>query len=242
MKTFQAAVAMVTGLMWVNMAGAVTVSDPTDWTSGWVYSTVETTGVGTANFAVEPVGGNPGARLRSTTITPAAPDTAFGAAVYTGMTLPAPTAGTTFVMKLDTLSGAGGFGQGQAVQALVSQGGSLYQANVGITGFPLNTFTSFTFPGTFGPASFTKIAGPGPATPAFDGVTPTNFGFAVGNNMSATLIQYYDNWSITYAVAAVVPAEPARAIPALSASMLIVLALLVALVAVATRKGWGKPG
>ena len=53
--------------------------------------------------------------------------------------------------------------------------------------------------------------------------------------MSATLIQYYDNWSITFAVAVVVPAEPARPIPALSVAMLMMLALLVALGALAAR-------
>ena len=234
MKTFNAAAAIVAALVWVNTAGAVTVSDPTDWAAGWAYSQVETAGVGTAHFVVEPVGGNPGARLRSTTVTPTGADTAFSAAVYTATTLPAPVAGTPCAMRVDVLSGAGGFGQGQAVQALVSQGGSLYQTSLGVTGFPLNAFTTLTFNGTFNPAAFTRIAGAGPATPAFDGVTPTNFGFAVGNTMSATLVQYYDNWSITFAVA-IAPAAPAIPVPALSDAMLMVLALLVALGAVAAR-------
>lgn len=86
------------------------------------------------------------------------------AALYQAVSVAAPPSGTAFVMKLDVLSGPGGFGGGQAVQALVSQGGSLYQANVGITGWPINSFTTLTFNGTFAPGAFTKVSGPGPAT------------------------------------------------------------------------------
>jgi hypothetical protein len=59
----------------------------------------------------------------------------------------------------------------------------------------------FSFGGTFNAASFTRVAGVGPSTPAFDGVTPTRFGFAAGNNMSATLTQHYDNFRLTVAAA-----------------------------------------
>lgn len=130
-------------------------------------------------------------------------------------------------MKLDVLSGPGGFGGGQAVQALVSQGGSLYQANVGITGWPINSFTTLTFNGTFAPGAFTKVSGPGPATPLFDGVTPTSFGFAYGNSQSATLTQYYDNWNIAFAV--VVAQGTVSAVPTLSDGTLLLLAVVLLL-------------
>jgi hypothetical protein len=93
----------------------------------------------------------------------------------------APPSGTTFVMKIDALSGAGAFGQGQCILALAEQGGSVYGSSVGITGFPLNSFTTLTFSGTFLAGNFSKLTGPGPATTTFDGSTPTRFGFAAGN-------------------------------------------------------------
>ncbi|MEO8740876.1 MAG: hypothetical protein ABI537_14395 [Casimicrobiaceae bacterium] len=205
-------------------SSAATVSDPSDWASGWVYSTIEVSGTGTASFAVLPTGGNPGARLASTTVTPTGADTAFGAALYQPASLAAPTSGTPFVMQLDVLSGAGGFGQGQGVQVLVEQAGSMYQTSVGITGFPFNTFTTLTFNGTFTSSAFVKVSGAGPTNPSFDGVTPTRFGFAVGNNMSATLTQYYDNWNITFTSGVASSAAP---IPILSNAALLMLGLLI---------------
>jgi hypothetical protein len=235
MKISVAVAAAVATALWLNVAKATTVSDPSDWASGWVYSTVEVAGAGTATFTVEPTGGNPGARLNSTTVTPTAADTAFGAALYEAVSVPAPASGTSFVMNLDVLSGPGGFGQGQAVQVLVGQGGSLYQTSVGITGWPIPSFTTLAFTGTFTAGAFTKIAGAGPANPSFDGTTPTSFGFAVGNNMSATLTQYYDNWNITFAPT-VLSASP---IPAASPVTLLLAGALVALVAFGTlRKRW----
>lgn len=232
MKFFVSVVAAMITALWVSVASAITISDPTDWSSGWVYSTIEVAGTGTANFTVEPAGGNPGARLNSTTVTPTGADTAFGAALYQAGSVAAPPSGTSFVMRLDVLSGPGGFGQGQAVQVLVGQGGSLYQTGVGITGWPLNSFTTMTYNGTFTAGAFTKVAGPGPAAPSFDGATPTTFGFAVGNNMSATLTQYYDNWNITFAV----PASAASSIPLLSTELLLILGILVALTAFSVQR------
>lgn len=213
---------------------SVTISDPSDWSSGWVFSTIEIGGVGTASSTVEPTGGNPNARLNATTVTPTATDIAFGAALYQAVSVAAPPSGTAFVMKLDVLSGPGGFGGGQAVQALVSQGGSLYQANVGITGWPINSFTTLRFNGTFTPGAFTKVSGPGPATPSFDGVTPTGFGFAYGNSQSATLTQYYDNWNIAFAV--VVAQGTVSAVPTLSDGTLLLLAGLLSLGAFAALR------
>jgi hypothetical protein len=233
MKIIAAVVTAVSTGLWVGLASAITVSDPTDWTSGWVYSTVEVAGAGTASFTVEPSGGNPGARLNSTTVTPTGADTAFGAAVYQAVTVAAPQSGTSFVMRIDVLSGPGDFGQGQAVQGLIAQAGSLYQTSLGVTGFPFNSFTTLTFSGAFTAGAFTKVSGPGPATPSFDGVTPTSFGFAVGNNKSATLTQYYDNWNITFASSG--PAVSA-VIPTLSNRSLLLLTALVALTALAAKR------
>src|SRR5271166_4924605 len=162
MKIVAAAATAVFTALWAGLASASTISDPTDWTSGWVYSTVEVAGAGTASFTVEPTGGNPGARLNSTTVTPTGADTAFSAAVYQAVTVAAPQSGTPFVMRVDVLSGPGDFGQGQGVQGLVSQGGSVYQTSFGITGFPFNTWTTLSYSGTFTAAAFTKVSGPGP--------------------------------------------------------------------------------
>ena len=196
----------------IGGASGVTIADPSDWSAGWAYSSVDIAGAGSASFAVEPAGGNPGARLASTTVTPTSADTAFSAALYQAVTVPAPMEGVLFSMRVDVQSGPGGFGQGQGVEVLVGQAGSLYRTGVGITGWPLNAFAPLTFDGTFTAATFTRVAGGGPSAPSFDGVTPTTFGFAVGNNMSATLVQYYDNWSLTYSA----PAASAAPIPALS--------------------------
>jgi hypothetical protein len=232
-KRLAAIVTTIAAAFGLHVADATTISDPSDWASGWVYSTVEVAGAGTANFTVEPTGGNPGARLNSTTVTPTGADTAFGAALYQAVSVAAPASGTPFVMKLDVLSGPGDFGQGQAIQVLVGQGGSLYQTGVGITGFPLTPFTTLTFTGTFTAAGFTKISGSGPVTPVFDGVTSTTFGFAVGNNMSGTLTQYYDNWNITIAPSAASSAAP---VPAISKGSLLLLGMLIALAGIAVRR------
>jgi hypothetical protein len=229
MRISAAWVVLVGFAFWAGTASAVTVSDPSDWASGWVYSTVEVSGTGTAGFVVLPAGGNPGARLASTTVTPTGADTAFGAALYQLASFAAPTSGTPFVMHLDVLSGPGGFGQGQGVQVLVEQAGSVYQTSVGITGFPFNTFTTLTFNGTFTSGAFVKVSGAGATNPSFDGVTPTTFGFAVGNNMSATLTQYYDNWNITFTPGAATSAAP---VPILSNAALLMLGLLIAIGAI----------
>jgi hypothetical protein len=233
MKTLGSALAAVAAMLWIGAANAITIFDPTDWASGWVFSFVTITGMGTASIAVEGAGGNPGARVNSTTVTPGASDFAYGTALYQAASVAAPPSGTAFVMNIDALSGAGAFGQGQGILALVEQGGSVYQASVGITGFPLNSFTTLSFNGTFLAGNFSKLTGPGPATPTFDGSTPTRFGFAAGNAQSGTLTQYYDNWNITYALP--VAAAPTN-VPTLSQWGLVVLATLVAFAGAMARR------
>ncbi len=220
----------------VTSAQAVVITDCCDWATGWTFSSYGI-GAGTATAVVEPTGGNPGARLNVTTVTPTPSDTALGTAVLTTATTVAPLPGATFALNLDALSGAGGFGQGQAIQLLVAQGGSVYALPVGVSGFPLATFTTLTFNGTFNAGSFSKISGAGPTTPAFDGATATTYGFAAGNSMSATLTQYYDNFRLTIPSIGGPPPPPppaaAAPIPTLSEWAFLVLALLLAVWGVA---------
>jgi len=203
------------------------VSDCCDWASGWTFSSYGAN-AGTASAVVEGSGGNPGARLNITTVTPGSPDTAFGTAILSAVSTAAPVSGGAFTLSIDVLSGAGAFGQGQAIQLLVEQGGSVYELPLGVTGFPISSFTTETFSGTFAAGAFTRVSGGGPATPTFDGATSTRFGFAAGNNMSGTLTQYYDNFRLT--IPAVVAAGPAQPIPSLSTwSLLALIGLLAAL-------------
>ena len=187
-----------------SAASAQTViTDCCDWASGWTFASYGVNAV-TARAVVVGAGGTPGARLNITTAS-----------------------GGAFTLSLDVLSGAGGFGQGQAIQLLIEQGGSVYALGLGVTGFPIPSFTTQTFSGNFNAGSFTLVSGGGPATPAFDGVTSTRFGFAAGNNMSATLTQYYDNFRLTIPASV---AGAARPIPTLSTwGMLALLGVLAAL-------------
>ena len=239
MRALRMWLAAVLIAVFASPAQAIVIADCCDWASGWVFSSYTAAGVGTATATVEGSGGNPGARLNVTTVTPSGADTAYGTAVLSGVSTAAPISGAAFTLNIDALSGAGGFGQGQGVLLLVEQGGSVYAASLGITGWPLNAFTTLTFAGTFTAGSFTRISGAGPATPAFDGATTTTYGFAAGNNMSATLTQYYDNFRLT------IPSiggggggggGVSAAIPTLSEAGLILLMVLVAGAAALLRR------
>jgi hypothetical protein len=104
----------------------------------------------------------------------------------------------------------------------VEQGGTIYGLPVGITGFPLATFTTLNFSGTFTAASFTRVIGAGPVTPIFDGSVATTFGFAAGNSNSNTLTHYYDNFRLNISTLS----SNAAAIPTLSEGALLVLGSL----------------
>ena len=231
MKRAALAIVLAASLL-STAARALDILDCCDWATGWTFSSYGVN-AGTATATVEASGGNPGARLNVTTVTPTPADTAFATAVLATSTMPAPSSGTPFTLTLDVLSGAGGFGQGQAIQLLVQQGSAVYASALGITGFPLNPFTTLSFGGNFTAASFTLVSGAGPATPSFDGSTPTQFGFAAGNNNSATLTQYYDNFRLT--IASGVPAPAVVAVPTLSQWAIAVLAGLLAAVALLRR-------
>jgi hypothetical protein len=145
---------------------------------GWIFGSY-TVNAGTASVTLEAAGGNPGARLNVTTVTPGASDTATGTAIKPDYSTSAILAGTPFTVTFDVLSGAGAFGQGQGVALLVEQGGAVYATSLGVTNVQAS-FTTLSFGGTFNAASFTLVSGSGPATPDFSGATATRFGLAAG--------------------------------------------------------------
>jgi len=224
-STLVAAIAATCIAMAAGSAQALVVSDCCDWATGWSFSSYAV-GTGTATAVVEGSGGNPGARLNVTTVTATVSDVAFATALLTTSGTAAPNEGTPFTLSIDALSGAGGFGQGQGIALLVQQGGSVYALDVGVTGFPLASFTTLTFSGNFTAASFVRVAGAGPLTPSFDGATTTTYGFAAGNSNSATLTQYYDNFRLTISLPRTGGSGGVSQIPTLSGWAMLVLALL----------------
>jgi len=168
----------------------ITDGDFSTWTFG-------SFGTGTATVTRETTGGNPGARLNVTTSTGGSL-TAFGTALKTDSQVSSALEGLAFTLSLDVLSGAGSFGQGQAIHLLVEQGGTIYTKALGITGVQAS-FSTLQFPGVLTAGSFARQSGAGPATPVFDGSVVTRFGFAAGNSQSGVLTQYYDNFSLDLA-------------------------------------------
>ena len=216
-----------------STASAVVVVNDGDF-SGWILGS-SGVGGGTATTVVEAAGGNPGARLNITTVTSGVSQTAFGTAVKPDFSSSATLTGTPFVVRFDVLSGAGAFGQGQAVQLLVEQGGSLYAMPIGVTGV-VGAFTTVSLGGTFNAASFSLVSGAGPALPNLGGGTATRFGLAAGNTNSATLTQYYDNFVLDLAAAPPPAAPPGSAIPTMSTWALVLLAMLLGTMAALHRR------
>jgi hypothetical protein len=228
MKRLHVLPAFLLALCAVGAQAAVVFNDG-DFTN-WSFGSTATNG-GSATAVVEAAGGNPGARVNVTTVTPAPADTAGGTALKNDYSTTGILTGTPFTLTLDVLSGAGAFGDGQGIYLLVEQSGSLYVAGLGVTGVRAS-FTTLAFPGTFSAASFTRISGAGPATPNLGGGTVTRFGFVAANTGSSTLTQYYDNVRLDIAPVVVPPpASQPTGIPTLSEWSLIGLALLLALVA-----------
>ncbi|MBN2559333.1 MAG: hypothetical protein JXQ75_00180 [Phycisphaerae bacterium] len=159
--------------------------------SAWSFGS-KRFGSGTATVTRETSGGNPGARLKITTVTG---DAAYGIANKADYSTALPLADTPFELQLDVLNKDTAFGQGQRIQLLVEQASSIYAYNLDITGYPLD-WDTLSFSGTFTESSFSRWSGSGPATPDFGGGTPTLFGFAAGNSSSGTLTQYYDNFRL----------------------------------------------
>jgi hypothetical protein len=221
----------------VTAAQAAVVFNDGDFTN-WTFGSA-TLGTGTATAAVEAAGGNPGARVNVTTVTATLTDFGYGTAVKNDFSTTGALQGTPFVLALDVLSGPGSFGQGQGIQLLVEQAGSVYGLGVGITGVQ-GAFTRLTFNGTLNAASFTRVAGAGPVTPNLAGGVATRFGFAAGNSASATLTQFYDNVSLDITpVVAPPPSAPAAPIPTLSQWALMLLAGLLGVATLARLRRAG---
>lgn len=207
--------------------GAIVFNDGdfTNWTFGSFAS-----GGGSATAVVEPAGGNPGARVNVTTVTATVTQSGFGSGVKNDYSTTAQLEGTPVALILDVLSGAGSFGQGQGIQLLVEQSGTVYGLSLGITSVQ-PSFATLNFNGTLTGASFTRISGAGPATPNLGGGVVTRFGFAAGNTNSLTLTQYYDNVRLDLTPVVVPPPPSAASIPTLSQWALILLAGLLGVVA-----------
>ena len=203
--------------------------------SGWSFGSYGMGG--SAKVAVEPAGGNPGARLRVTTATLPS-DTAYATAVKTDFVTNAPLAGVRFTLTLGVRSGDGASDDGQAIALLVEQNGTLYALPVGTTSVHAN-FATLPFSGTLAAGSFTRVAGNGPAQPVLDGSAATRFGFAAGNSGSLTLTQYYDNFGLDIVsprAAELAPTKSVASIPTLSESTLVLLSALLAMTGIACRR------
>ena len=232
MNRVQRVLAVVLTVLPFAAQGAIVFNDGdfTNWSFGSFSS-----GGGSATAVVEPTGGNPGARVNVTTVT----QSGFGSGVKNDYSTTAQLEGTPVALILDVLSGPGSFGQGQAIQLLVEQGGSIYAFSLGITNVQ-PSFATLTFNGTLTGAAFTRVSGAGPATPNLGGGVVTRFGFAAGNSSSQTLTQYYDNVRLDLSPVIVPPPPaPAANIPTLSQWALILLAGLLGFVAVARLRRAG---
>ena len=203
--------------------------------SGWSFGTY---GVGgSATVTVEATGGNPGTQLKVTTATMPS-DTAYATAVKADFVTIAPLAGARFTLTLGVRSGAGAFGDGQAIALLVEQNGSLYALPVGTTSVQ-ESFATLSFGGTLTAGSFTRVTGGGPVRPVLDGSVVTRFGFAAGNSDSLALTQYYDNFGLGIVSVRgpdLQPVETAASIPTLSEGALVLLSALLAMAGM----GWQR--
>jgi hypothetical protein len=194
--------------------------------STWIFGSYGSGG-GTATMTREATGGNPGARLNATTVTPAVTAFGYATALNPGFSTTAPLAGTPVTIALDVLSGPGAFGQGQSILVLIEQGGAVYALDLGFTNVQ-SSFTRLSFSGSLNAASFTLVQGAGPATPNLNGGVVTRFGLATANSASGVLTQYYDNVSLDISPVTVSPTSTAP-IPTLSEWALIGLMAFVAI-------------
>lgn len=181
-------------------AKAATVADGdfSAWSFGSTFNPPST-----ASITREPTGGNPDARLNSSTFSG---PTILGTAIKTDYSSSDALAGVPFTLSLDVLNGPDAFGDGQGVDFLVRQNGTIYSMGLGNTGSTHINWDTLTFNGTFNAGSFADLA-TGAAHPDFSGATPTQFGFGAGNTISSYLTMYYDNFSLQSAALSAIP-EP----------------------------------
>jgi hypothetical protein len=165
--------------------------------SNWSFSAFGENG-GTATPTVFPSGGNPGAYLQILTNTgniSGSGDQAGISAIYLGDSTSAALSGA-FELDLDVTSIGDSGSQGQVIDLMVDQAGTLYSDYLGATGVP-SGWTTEMFHGTFLASDFANLSGSGPAQPDFSGGTQTYFGFFAGNETSNIFAQNYDNFSLS---------------------------------------------
>ncbi|MBM4009699.1 MAG: hypothetical protein FJ285_08930 [Planctomycetes bacterium] len=165
--------------------------------ANWTYGSF-----GTATPTVLASGGNPGARLQSTTVS----GSGSGVLAIYVPAVDVAVEGISFSWSLDVLRGPGSFGQGQAISMIIQQGDSIFLDFLYITGVQ-SVWTTQNFNGTLNAANFTRLTGTGSLN--LSGAVSSRFGFAASNSSSGTLTQYYDNWSLQFGV---IPAPGAIAL------------------------------
>lgn len=193
----------------------ITITDG-DFTN-WSFGSFGTGGSATAMRLT--TGGNPGANIQMMDVSTAGLEGA-SAIKNDFSTSGAPLVGSGFTLSLDVSNGAGAFGNGQQIDLLVEQNGSIYADHLGRTGIGPNppAYYTVTFGGTYTPSAFTRLSGSGPATPDFSGATTTFFGFGAHNINAPSITQNYDNFSLSPAAAAV-PEPPSFLLVALAAPL-----------------------
>lgn len=205
-----ATVGVLASLFLARPSHATTIT--ADGFATWLFGSYGVPGfpMGTVEVTAQGTLGNPDERLAITTHTGAINGvTVFGSALNPHFSTSAALSGG-FTLSLDVLNGPGAFGDGQAIDFLVEQGGALYRTSLGVTGSTHSSWGTKTFlGGMFVPALFALAAGSGPSIPNFGGGVATRFGFAGGNSISNDLTMFYDNFKLEYVSATPVPEQPA---------------------------------
>jgi hypothetical protein len=175
--------------------------------TNWSYNSFGTVGGSTAMF--EATGGDPGANIQITTLSPGGQGGATAIKddyTTTGVDFE----GSAFTFSFDVSNSANAFGNGQQIELLVQQGGNIYGDHVGKTGIGPTppTYYSVSFNGTIAASDFSLLNGSGSATPDFSGGTATQFGIGAYNISTPALTQNYDNYSLDIATTSVPEPTP----------------------------------
>ncbi len=206
---------VVLGVAGITAPARADITIPTDGDfTNWSFGPFRTGGNATAMRLT--TGGNPGANIQITD------DSTAGLEGASAIKNDFSTSGVSFVgsgfkLSLDVSNGAGAFGNGQQIDLLVEQNGSIYADLLGPTRIGPNppAYYTVTFDGTYTPSAFTLLSGSGPATPDLSGATTTFFGFGAHNINAPSITQNYDNFSLS----------PAAVVPEPSSFILVALAV-----------------
>jgi hypothetical protein len=169
----------------------------------WTFDSLADPGCSTLTERL-PAGGNPGAQLSCTTVTPLTGGWAWAicldpAANWTPA-VNGPIAGVSMDIDVQSVSG---WGQGQALDIVVLQDGKYYGGPAiphALTGPDTEWHTVLVGPLTADHFVYMQTAnGWDPIDhPDFSSSgAPMTFGFTVGNWASETYTQHYDNWRLT---------------------------------------------